>query len=83
MDVDLFVLLLVISTHAPAHTLYFSSDPAAEEKLKEEKNILFQEIHVKTLKRYFNSISLAQKETRLFGGNIFLHCLKIVSEQST
>lgn len=54
-----------------AHALYFSSNPAAEENLKERQNIPFQEMRVKTLKRYFNSTSLAQKETRSFGWEYF------------
>ncbi|KFV92948.1 Protein phosphatase 1 regulatory subunit 36, partial [Eurypyga helias] len=50
------------------NTLEFaSSSPAVEENLKEGKNTHFQEICVKTLKRYFSSTSLAQKETRSFG----------------
>ncbi|KGL98198.1 Protein phosphatase 1 regulatory subunit 36, partial [Charadrius vociferus] len=50
------------------NTLEFaSSHPAAEENLKDRKNTHFQEMHVKTLKRYFSSTSLAQKATRSFG----------------
>ncbi|KAK4822691.1 hypothetical protein QYF61_019560, partial [Mycteria americana] len=54
------------------NTLEFaSSNPAAEENLKEGKNTHFQEMRVKTLKRYFNLTSLAQKETRSFGWEYF------------
>ncbi|KFV00666.1 Protein phosphatase 1 regulatory subunit 36, partial [Pterocles gutturalis] len=49
------------------NTLEFaSSKPAAEENLKKGKNAHLKEIRVKTLKRYFNLTSLAQKETRSF-----------------
>lgn len=54
-----------------AYALYFSSNPAAEENLKEGQNIPFQEMRAKTLKRYFNSASRAQKETRSFGWEYF------------
>ncbi|NWH27612.1 PPR36 phosphatase, partial [Grus americana] len=58
------------------HTLYFSSNPAAEDNLKEGKNTHFQEMRVKTLKSIFqDDCSAALPERRLADKERKLHRL--------
>ncbi|NXW14364.1 PPR36 phosphatase, partial [Circaetus pectoralis] len=58
------------------HTLYFSSNPAAEENLKEGQNIHFQEMRVKTLKSIFQGdCSATLPERRLADKEGKLHRL--------